>query len=114
MGSNALWRTKRNPTFICCTKPWPLRCTCSVTATPRSTRAEAASSSASKTSASGAPSALMSMPPSAGPATSGPLEASAFLACASTRRSRGTTWVSTTWAAVPATVCTLPSTKDTR
>ena len=56
----------------------------------------------------------MSMPPSAGPATSGPLEASAFLACASTRRSRGTTWVSTTWAAVPATVCTLPSTKDTR
>jgi hypothetical protein len=54
------------------------------------------------------------MPASPGPATSAPELASAFLACASTSRSRGTTWVSTIWAAVPATVCTLPITKPTR
>ena len=56
----------------------------------------------------------MSAPARPGPSTSAPEVASAFLACASTSRSRGTTCVSTICAAVPDTVCTLPTTKPIR
>ena len=46
--------------------------------------------------------------------TSAVEEASAFFACASTSRSRGTIWVSTICAALPAVVFTAPITKPTR
>ena len=53
----------------------------------------------------------ISSPARPGPTTSAPEPASAFLACASTRRSRATTWVSTICAALPAVVNTVPSAK---
>ena len=78
---------------------------------PRRIVAETSSSSASTSSASGAPTILINAPASPGPATSAPEVASAFLACASTSRSRATTWVSTICAAVPAVVKIVPSRK---
>ena len=71
---------------------------------PRRIAAEIVSSTASTSSASGAPTTLISAPARPGPATSAPDVASAFLACASTRRSRATTCVSTICAALPAIV----------
>ena len=80
---------------------------------PRRISAEPISSAAFTSSATGAPKALISAPARPGPATSAPELAMAFLACASTSRSRGTTCVSTICAAVPDTVCTVPMTKPT-
>ena len=76
----------------------------SCTTMPRRIAAETISRTASTSSASGAPTALISAPASPGPATSAPEVASAFFACASTRRSRVTTCVSTICAALPAVV----------
>ena len=75
--------------------------------------ADSSSSTASTSSATGAPNSLISRPAKPGPATSEPEVASAFFACASTSRSRGTTWVSTICAAVPAVVATVPMRKPT-
>ena len=66
---------------------------------PRRIAAETSSSSASTSSAIGAPTSRISAPARPGPATSAPDEASAFFACASTRRSRVTTCISTICAA---------------
>ena len=66
------------------------------------------SRNASTSSASGAPTSLISAPAKPGPATSAPELASAFFACASTSRSRATTCVSTICAAVPAVVKMVP------
>ena len=71
------------------------------------------SSAASTSSASGAPTSLISAPAAPGPATSAAELASALRACASTRRARGTTCVSTICAALPATVLTSPMIKPT-
>ena len=54
---------------------------------------------------------MISAPASPGPATSEPEVASAFFACASTSRSRGTSCVSTICAAEPAVVDTSPIAK---
>ena len=85
----------------------------SVTRTPRRMVAEISSSTASASSASGAPVSLISAPAAPGPETSAVEEASAFLACASTSRSRGTICVSTICAALPAVVLTAPMMKPT-
>jgi hypothetical protein len=79
--------------------------------TPRSMVAEVSSSIAVESSANGAPVNLISAPAAPGPATSAAELASAFLACASTKRSRGTICVSTICAALPAVVLTTPITK---
>jgi hypothetical protein len=109
------WRaTKRTPARrsaqnFAIGEPAPLgRASGSRTGTPRRIEAENASSTASTSKASGAPTTLISTPASPGPRTSAPEPARAFLACASTRRSRGTTWVRTICAALPATVKTVP------
>src|ERR1035438_2463739 len=85
----------------------------SFTGTPRKIVADISNSTASASSAIGAPVSLISAPAAPGPETSAVEEASAFLACASTRRSRGTIWVSTTCAALPAVVLTAPITNPT-
>src|ERR1700736_617777 len=86
----------------------------SLTGTPRRMEAEISSSTASANSAAGAPTNLMSAPAAPGPVTSAVDEASAFLACASTKRSRGTICVSTICAALPAVVFTAPMTNATK
>ena len=75
--------------------------------------ADNSSSSASSNKASGAPSNFTNTPARPGPATSAPELASALRACASTSRWRGTTWVSTIWAALPANMLTAPMMKPT-
>ena len=85
----------------------------SPTRMPRRIRADTSSSAASNSSATGAPSSLISAPARPGPATSAPELASAFFALASTSRSRSTTCVSTTCAALPAEVLTMPMTNAT-
>src|SRR3984885_10648587 len=86
----------------------------SLTGAPRRIDADTSNSIASATRASGAPVSLISAPAAPGPVTSAAEEASAFLACASTNRSRGTICVSTIWAALPADVLTVPITKPTK
>ena len=116
MVTSRLWlRTKSRPARI----GGPERRSCatlgvSFTGTPRRIVEETSNSSASASSASGAPVSLINAPAAAGPVTSAVEEASAFFACASTRRSRGTIWVSTICAALPAVVFTAPITKPTR
>jgi len=85
----------------------------SLTGTPRNMDAEISNSTASASSANGAPVTLIRAPAAPGPATSAADVASAFLACASTKRSRGTICVSTICAALPAVVFTVPITKPT-
>ena len=57
---------------------------------------------------------MIKAPAAPGPVTSAVEDASAFLACASTSRSRGTICVSTICAALPAVVFTAPITKPTK
>ena len=71
------------------------------------------SSTASASSATGAPTSRIRKPATPGPATSAAEPASAFLACASTSRDLGTTCVSTICAAVPEVTMTQPITKAT-
>ena len=75
--------------------------------------AEASTITASTRSVSGAPSKRIKAPARPGPTTSAPEVARPLRAWASTRRSRGTTWVSTICAALPASVDTVPSMKPT-
>ena len=70
-------------------------------------------STASAISANGGPASLISTPAAPGPVTSAVEDASAFLACASTSRSRGTICVRTIWAALPEVVLTAPIMKAT-
>src|SRR5580704_6659608 len=70
--------------------------------------AEIINRQASASKAIGAPVTFISAPAAAGPVTSAVAVASAFFACASTNRSRGTIWVSTICAALPAVVFTAP------
>lgn len=65
-------------------------------------------------SATGAPSSLISAPASPGPATSAPELARAFLAFASISRSRSTICVSTICEALPAVALTMPIVNATR
>ena len=85
----------------------------SVTRMPRRISAEIVSSTASASSANGAPTSLIRAPASPGPATSADELASAFFAWASTSRSRGTICVRTICAALPAIVYTVPIAKPT-
>src|SRR6202521_5684156 len=80
----------------------------SLTGTPRRIDADINNRKASASSAGGAPVSLISAPAAPGPVTSAAEFASAFLACASTRRARGTICVSTICAALPAAVFTAP------
>jgi len=86
----------------------------SLTGTPRKIDADINNRQASASSARGAPVSLISAPAAPGPVTSAAEVASAFLACASTKRSRGTIWVSTICAALPALVFTAPIKKPTK
>src|SRR5580704_3628046 len=86
----------------------------SLTGTPRRIDAEISNRTASATSARGAPVSLISAPAAPGPVTSAAEVASAFFACASTKRSRGTICVSTICAALPAVVFTAPIKKPTQ
>src|SRR5271163_2982733 len=86
----------------------------SFTGTPRRIDADISNSNASATSARGAPVNLISAPAAPGPVTSAAEVASAFFACASTRRSRGTICVSTICAALPAVVFTAPIKNPTK
>src|ERR1700733_1307782 len=106
-------RTKFRPSSIAGQKA---RCTLlgvSLTGTPRSMEAEINNRQASANNAMGAPAILMSAPAAAGPVTSAVAEASAFFACASTRRGLGTICVNTICAALPAVVLTAPMRKAT-
>src|SRR3981189_2389879 len=85
----------------------------SLTGTPRRIDADINNRQASPTSARGAPVNLIKAPAAPGPVTSAAEVASAFLACASTRRARGTICVSTICAALPAVVFTAPIRKPT-
>ena len=85
----------------------------STTASPCSIQAEATSSAATTNSASGAPRLRISIPASAGPATSAPAPANAFLAWACTNCGRPTTCTITICPALPATALTPPNTKAT-
>ncbi len=84
------------------------------TGTPRRIDAEISSSTASASNATGAPVSLISTPAAPGPVTSAVDDANAFLACASTSRARGTIWVNTICAALPAVVFTAPITNATK
>src|SRR3984957_11417137 len=111
---SSLWpRTKARPSRIAGQNGELTALGVSFTGTPRGIDADTSSSSASASSASGAPVSLISAPAAPGPETSAVDCASAFLACASTRRARGTIWVSTTCAALPALVFTAPITNPT-
>ena len=115
MVTNRRWpRTKFKPSRIAGQKAACLALGVSRTRVPRKIDEEMSSSTASASSAAGAPSTLMSAPAAPGPVTSAVDDASAFFACASTRRSRGTIWVSTICAALPAVVFTAPMTKPTK
>src|ERR1700689_2298000 len=114
MVTSSLWpRTKFKPARIAGQNGAFAELGVSFTGTPRRIEAEISSRNASASSAIGAPVSLISAPAAPGPETSAVDCASAFLACASTRRSRGTIWVSTTCAALPAVVFTAPITKPT-
>src|SRR5258708_20163143 len=87
------------------------RCTLlgvSRTGTPRRMDADISNKPASASSAMGAPVSLINAPAAAGPVTSAVADASAFLACASTKRERGTICVNTICAALPAVLFTTP------
>ena len=102
--SSALPRTNARPARIAGQNASRVSEACSTTRTPRRIAADAISSAASANSAAGGPTTLISAPATPGPMTSAAELASAFLAWASTRRSRGTIWVSTICAALPAIV----------
>src|ERR1700730_7430995 len=80
----------------------------SLTGTPRRIDADINSRPASASNAMGALVSLIKAPAAAGPVTPAVADASAFLACASTKRERGTICVRTIWAALPAVVFTAP------
>ena len=112
--SSGVRTTNCRPSLSCGQKPWldgGARVSC--TFSPRRMATEPSSISAFNSSAIGAPTALINAPARPGPTTSAPELASAFFECASTRRSRPTTWVSTICEAEPATTCTEPSTNPT-
>src|ERR1700733_5062605 len=114
IATSNLWpRTKFRPSRIAGQNGALAELGVSFTGTPRRIEADISSNKASASNAIGAPVSLISAPAAPGPETSAVDCASAFLACASTSRSRGTICVSPTCAALPVVVFTAPITKPT-
>ncbi len=112
--SNGCPRTKLSPSRMAGQNGRLVMLGVSRTGTPRRIEAEISSSTESASSATGAPVSLISTPAAPGPVTSAVDDANAFLACASTSRARGTIWVNTICAALPAVVFTTPITNATK
>ncbi len=109
MVMSSLWpRTKSKPSRMADQNGGLTLLGDSLTGTPRRMDAEIINKQAFAKSASGAPVNLINAPAAAGPVTSAVAEARAFFACASTKRERGTIWVRTICAALPAVVFTAP------
>src|SRR3984957_13219814 len=109
MVTRSLWpRTKSKPSRMAAQNGGLTLLGVSLTGTPRRMNADVNNRQAFANRATGAPVNLIKAPAAAGPVTSAVAEASAFLACGSTRRDRGTIWGRTIWAALPAVVLTAP------
>src|SRR5258708_4051175 len=114
MVMSSLWpRTKSKPSRMADQNGGLTLLGVSLTGTPRRMDAEIINKQAFANRAIGAPVNLINAPAAAGPVTSAVAEASAFFACASTKRERGTICVRTICAALPAGGVTAPITNAT-